>query len=143
MTMPIGVHHGPRRRQGQGPIPCIEKIHRSLIAIWMTAGGGHPLQGFERQLAQWGWAVAVHIIGNTCLGSVRIRMVGTITSRVFNQDAAGAKRAASQGPVFITDRGRPAHVLRSIADLLALPGGEDLELPLIQPSELARAADLC
>jgi len=65
-------------------------------------------------------------------------MVVTITSRVFNQDAAGAKRAASQGPVFITDRGRPAHVLLSIADLLALPGGEDLELPLIQPSELAR-----
>jgi hypothetical protein len=30
----------------------------------------------------------------------------------------------------------------SIADLLALPGGEDLELPLFQPSELARAADL-
>ena len=67
-----------------------------------------------------------------------IGMVITITSRVFNQDAAGAKRAASQGPVFITDRGRPAHVLLSIADLLALPGGEDLELPLIQPSELAR-----
>jgi hypothetical protein len=57
--------------------------------------------------------------------------------------------------VFITDRGRPAHVLlsieeyrrllgpeRSIADLLALGGVEDLELPLIQPSELARAADL-
>jgi hypothetical protein len=42
---------------------------------------------------------------------------------VFNQDAAGAKRAASQGPVFITNRGRPAHVLRSIADLLALSGG--------------------
>ena len=62
---------------------------------------------------------------------------------VFNQDAAGAKRAASQGPVFITNRGRPAHVLRSIADLLALSGGEDLELPLIQPSELALAADLC
>jgi len=81
-------------------------------------------------------------------------MVVTITSRVFNQDAAGAKRAASQGPVFISDRGRPAHVLLSIedyrrllgqelsiADLLALPDGEDLELPLIQPSELARAAD--
>jgi len=31
---------------------------------------------------------------------------------------------------------------RSIADLLALSGVEDLELPLIQPSELARAADL-
>ena len=38
-------------------------------------------------------------------------MVVTITSRAFNQDASGAKRAASQGPVFITDRGRPGHVL--------------------------------
>jgi PHD/YefM family antitoxin component YafN of YafNO toxin-antitoxin module len=143
MTMPIGVHHGPRRRQGQrAPSLASKKIHRSLIAIRMTAGDGHPLQGFQRQLAQWGWADPVHIIGNTYLGSVRIPMVVTITSRVFNQDAAGAKRAASQGPVFITDRGRPAHVLLSISDLLALPGGEDLELPLIQPSELARAADL-
>ena len=31
---------------------------------------------------------------------------------------------------------------RSIADLLAQNGVEDLDLPLIQPSELARAADL-
>jgi len=31
---------------------------------------------------------------------------------------------------------------RSIADLLALSDVEALELPLIQPSELARAADL-
>ena len=46
--------HGPRHRQGQRPIPLIEKIHRSLIAIRITAGGGHPLQGFERQLAQLG-----------------------------------------------------------------------------------------
>jgi hypothetical protein len=46
----------------------------------MTAGGGHPLQGFERQLVQWGWADAGHIIGNTCLGSVRISMVVTTTS---------------------------------------------------------------
>ena len=49
-------------------------------------------------------------------------MVVTITSRVFNQDAAGAKRAASQGPVFITDRGRPAHVLLSIEDYRRLLG---------------------
>ena len=33
------------------------------------------------------------------------------TSREFNQDTAGAKRAAEEGPVYITDRGRPAHVL--------------------------------
>jgi prevent-host-death family protein len=35
----------------------------------------------------------------------------TISSRDFNQNASGAKRAAKKGPVFITDRGRPAHVL--------------------------------
>ncbi len=38
----------------------------------------------------------------------------TLTSREFNQDAGGAKRAAEEGPVYITDRGRPAHVLLSI-----------------------------
>ena len=33
--------------------------------------------------------------------------VTTVSSREFNQDASGAKRAAQNGPVFITDRGRP------------------------------------
>jgi prevent-host-death family protein len=82
-------------------------------------------------------------------------MTITISSRQFNQDAAGAKRAARQGPVFITDRGRPAHVLLSIeqyqritgqgcsiADLLAMPGGKDAELPLPHSKEPARPADL-
>ncbi|MFM7342476.1 MAG: type II toxin-antitoxin system Phd/YefM family antitoxin, partial [Betaproteobacteria bacterium] len=36
-----------------------------------------------------------------------------VSSREFNQDAGGAKRAARKGPVIITDRGRPAHVLLS------------------------------
>jgi prevent-host-death family protein len=66
--------------------------------------------------------------------------ITTLTSREFNQDTSRAKKAASQGPVFITDRGRPAHVLMtieeyrklagnkmSIADALAMPGGEDIE----------------
>ncbi len=35
----------------------------------------------------------------------------TLTSREFNQDVARAKRAANEGPVVITDRGRPAYVL--------------------------------
>jgi len=61
----------------------------------------------------------------------------------------------STGPVFITDRGRPAHVLlsiehyrrlagqqASIVDLLSLPGSEDQDLPLPRQEELARAADL-
>jgi prevent-host-death family protein len=37
--------------------------------------------------------------------------VPTLSSREFNQHVARAKRAANQGPVIITDRGRPAYVL--------------------------------
>ena len=66
--------------------------------------------------------------------------ITTISSREFNQGASEAKRAANKGPVFITDRGRPAHVLmrfedyqqltkqrRNIADALAMPGIADIE----------------
>jgi prevent-host-death family protein len=42
--------------------------------------------------------------------------VTTMTSREFNQDSSRAKKAANAGPVFITDRGRPAHVLLSIEE---------------------------
>ena len=65
--------------------------------------------------------------------------ITTLSSREFNQHASEAKRAANKGPVFITDRGRPAHVLlsfddyqrltkqrRSIADALAMPGVADI-----------------
>ncbi len=41
-------------------------------------------------------------------------MSSTISSREFNQNVSAAKRAAETEPVFITDRGRPAHVLLSI-----------------------------
>lgn len=47
----------------------------------------------------------------------------TVTSREFNQDTSGAKKASLAGPVFITDRGRPAHVLLSIEDYQRLTGG--------------------
>jgi prevent-host-death family protein len=47
----------------------------------------------------------------------------TISSREFNQDAGGAKKAAEKGPVIITDRGRPAHVLLSFEDYQKLVGG--------------------
>ena len=66
--------------------------------------------------------------------------ITTLTSREFNQGASEAKRAANNGPVVITDRGRPAHVLmrfedyqqltrqrRNIADALAMPGMADIE----------------
>lgn len=57
-----------------------------------------------------------------------------MTSREFNQDTSSAKRAADESPVYITDRGRPAHVLLSIADYEALVGAdEDLATLLAQP----------
>jgi prevent-host-death family protein len=49
--------------------------------------------------------------------------VTTLTSREFNQDTGGAKKAAKRGPVFITDRGRPAHVLLTIEAYRRLAGG--------------------
>lgn len=80
--------------------------------------------------------------------------ITTLSSRQFNQDASKAKKAAKAGPVFITDRGRPAHVLLTfgeykkitggrtkIADLLAMPGVEDLELELPSLRDLAQPAD--
>lgn len=48
--------------------------------------------------------------------------ISTITSRDLNQDLSRAKRAALAGPVFITDRGRPAHVLLSIETYEKLVG---------------------
>jgi prevent-host-death family protein len=40
----------------------------------------------------------------------------TFSSREFNQDTARAKRAARSGVVFVTDRGKPSHVLMSIEE---------------------------
>lgn len=40
----------------------------------------------------------------------------TISSREFNQDVSAAKRAATTGPVFITDRGEPAFVLLTVEE---------------------------
>ena len=80
--------------------------------------------------------------------------ITTLSSREFNQAASEAKRAANNGPVFITDRGRPAHVLmtfedyqrltkqrRNIADALAMPGAADIELEPPRVSIDTRPAD--
>jgi prevent-host-death family protein len=50
--------------------------------------------------------------------------ITTVSSREFNQHASDTKKAANNGPVFITDRGQPAHVLLSIEDYRKLTGGE-------------------
>jgi prevent-host-death family protein len=48
--------------------------------------------------------------------------VTTMSSREFNQDTSRAKKAAAEGPVIITDRGRPAHVLLTIEEYQRLTG---------------------
>lgn len=66
--------------------------------------------------------------------------ITTLSSRELNQDVTRAKKATRNGPVIITDRGKPAHVLlsieeyqrltkqcRNIADALAMPGVADIE----------------
>jgi prevent-host-death family protein len=49
--------------------------------------------------------------------------ITTFSSREVNQDLGRAKKAARNGPVIITDRGRPAHVLLSIEEYRRLTGG--------------------
>ena len=86
--------------------------------------------------------------------------ITTPSSHAFNQDASMARNAAKDGPVIITDRGRPPRVLltvddykkltgerTNIADLLAMPdaagaGAVDFELTIPPMPELAQSADL-
>ncbi|MEB0023801.1 type II toxin-antitoxin system Phd/YefM family antitoxin [Actimicrobium sp. CCI2.3] len=64
----------------------------------------------------------------------------SISSTDFSKNISDAKRAAADGPVFITERGKPTHVLlslddyqkftgrrRSIADALAMPGAAEID----------------
>jgi prevent-host-death family protein len=60
-------------------------------------------------------------------------MPTTMSSREFNQDASRAKRAAKSGPVFITDRGQPQHVLLSIEEYQRLIGGRRIVDLLAMP----------
>ncbi len=81
--------------------------------------------------------------------------ITTLSSRELNQDVGRAKRAAQEGPVFITDRGRPAHVLlsieeyqrltrqrRNIADALTMPNVADIEFEPPRATIDSKPADL-
>ena len=59
--------------------------------------------------------------------------ITTLSSRDFNQDTSGAKKAAQRGPVIITDRGRPAHVLLTIEEYRLLTGSQMSLLDAIAP----------
>lgn len=69
--------------------------------------------------------------------------MSTMTARELNRDVSAAKRAAADGPVTITDHGRPTHVLMTAEEYgrltraderagrrLVMRGYEDLELEL-------------
>lgn len=71
--------------------------------------------------------------------------ISTLSSREFNQNVSGAKRAALNGPVFVTDRGHPAYVLltieiyqkitkkkESIIDLIAMPDADDIDFEILK-----------
>ena len=81
--------------------------------------------------------------------------ITTISSREFNQDTSSAKKATRQGPVIITDRGKPAHVLlsiedsqnltgsnASIVDLLVMPEAADIEFETERAVIIHRPVDL-
>lgn len=85
-----------------------------------------------------------------------VNQVNTFSSREFNQDVGKAKRAAEDGPVFITDRGALAHVLLtveqyyrlvqsadSVADLLAMPDAAEVEFESVRDKDTTlRQVDL-
>jgi PHD/YefM family antitoxin component YafN of YafNO toxin-antitoxin module len=63
-----------------------------------------------------------------------------MSSREFNHDRSKAKKLAEEGPVIITDRGQPSHVLmtyqgylqmakqgKTIAELLSMDAGDDFD----------------
>ncbi len=82
--------------------------------------------------------------------------ITTLSSREFQQNPSRAQEDARKGPVFITNGGRPVHVLlsieeyqrivtgkrRSIVDALAMPGIADIELEVPKRDDLPRVPDL-
>jgi prevent-host-death family protein len=77
----------------------------------------------------------------------------TFTSRDFNREPGRIKRAAAEGPVIITERGKPMLAVLpyadyqrlkappgSILDALDMPGIGEIELDLTRPVTYPRAA---
>ena len=81
--------------------------------------------------------------------------ITTLSSREFQQNANLAQKAARSGPVVITNRGQPVHVLlsyedyqritgkrRTIVEALSMPGLEDIDFEPPRSRDLPRAVDL-
>lgn len=82
--------------------------------------------------------------------------VHSFTSLEFNQDVSAAQKAAQDGPVFITNRGRSAYVLLSIdeylrltnkgpsiVELLSMPAAAHIEFEPPKASFGLKPADFC
>jgi prevent-host-death family protein len=83
--------------------------------------------------------------------------MSVVSMREFNQNSSGVVRAASKAPVFLTNRGKPTHVVmsiedyershgqpKSILDTLRQPGGPEYDFEYEQPKlggELIRPVD--
>lgn len=63
--------------------------------------------------------------------------ITTLSSREFNQDTSRAKQAAKDGPVFITDRGRLAHVLLTVEEYQRLSGASASIIEMLAMSDAA------
>ncbi len=81
--------------------------------------------------------------------------ITTLSSRELNQDIGRAKKAALEGPVFITDRGKPVYVLlsigeyqritgkrRDIVEALSMPGLANIEFDPPRANIQSQPADL-
>jgi hypothetical protein len=85
--------------------------------------------------------------------------ITTMSSHEFNENIGRAKKAAQDGPVLITDVGRPGYVLMTIeeyhhltghpcesqtlADALAMPGAGDIDFdPPRMQGPVSRVPDL-
>ena len=64
-------------------------------------------------------------------------MIKTVTSREFNHDVSKIKRETDGGPVFITVRGKPRHVLLSIEDYEKLTEHQETIINLLAMPEVA------
>ncbi|HFC29604.1 MAG TPA: type II toxin-antitoxin system Phd/YefM family antitoxin [Oceanospirillales bacterium] len=48
--------------------------------------------------------------------------ITTVTSREFNQDISKSKKVCETGPVYVTNRGQPTHVLLTFEEYQKLVG---------------------
>ena len=106
---------------------------------WSSIKMRFPLHRSNLLLPEHSVVTYLHVndISHALLRTAEGEKMKRVTSRELNQDVSRAKRFALVEPVFVTDRGRPTHVLISIdawrqlsgerenmAQLLAAPHSE-------------------